>query len=133
MNRMMSRLRRQHGARGLRTPRGFTVIELIVAMLVLTVGVLGMATTSVVLSRQIAAGRQQIIAATLAQSRFERLRSVRCTTITAGSATTRGVTESWTKQDVARAVIVTDTVRWTIRGSQKVHVYRSVIPCPPNP
>jgi prepilin-type N-terminal cleavage/methylation domain-containing protein len=119
--------------RRLRNRSGFTVVELVVAMLVLAIGMLGMASTSVMLTRQISSNRQQTIAATLAQSRFEQLRSVQCTSIAPGSASARGVTEVWFKRDTTRAVVVTDTVKWTIRGSEKRHVYRSVIPCPANP
>lgn len=113
--------------------KGFTLLEVIVAMMVLSVGVLGMASTTLALSRQIAGTRQQTLAAMLAQSRFERLRSVPCAAVSAGSESNRGITETWARRDTTRAIIVTDTVRWTVRGVARTQVFRSMSPCLANP
>ena len=112
---------------------GFTVVEVVVAMLVFAVGVLGMASTAAQITTQAASTRQQTLAAMTAQSRFESLRSRPCTSITAGSAASRGIIDVWTKRDTTRLVIVTDTVKWTVRGVQKKQAFRSAIPCLTNP
>lgn len=109
---------------------GFTIVELMVAMLVMTVGVLGLATTGAVVARMVGGGAQQTIAANAAQSRFESLRSVQCNQITSGSASNRGVSERWTVQQVAvQQFDVRDSVFYTTRTGQKTQVYRSFVRC----
>jgi prepilin-type N-terminal cleavage/methylation domain-containing protein len=114
--------------------RGLTLVELIVAVMVFSVGILGLASTAGVLVRQMGDGARQTIAAQAAASRFERLRSIPCTTIASGQATGRsGVSESWVKTASPRSVIVTDTVKYDSPGKKHAYVYRSVIPCPTLP
>ena len=79
-----------------RTRRGFTLVELIVAMLLLSVGVLGLAGVSAYAIRQSNTAQSRNLATNVAESRMEELRSRSCASITAGSATTNGVSESWT-------------------------------------
>ncbi len=115
--------------------RGFTLVELVVAVMFLTFGLLALARTSAVLARQMQGGSLQALAAGAAQARFERMRSVSCAQIVNGTATARGVTEVWVRTDTLRAVIVTDTVKYTQRykanapNTTKAYAYRTVIPC----
>jgi Tfp pilus assembly protein PilV len=116
--------------------RGFTLVEMIVAVMFLTVGLLALAGASAVLARQMNGGSLQSLAAGTAEIRFERMRSLQCSQIAPGSATARGITEVWVKTDTLRAVIVTDTVKYTARKTVKsagavvkAYPYRTVIPC----
>lgn len=122
------------------TPRGFTIVELIVAIMIMTVGVLGLASSAALVSRMMGGGAQQSQAANVALSRFERLRNVawRCSNLTSGSATTRGMQETWTvaPSGSARAVRVTVTVRFkapTYDRTRSTYVrtqtYRSLVLC----
>ena len=82
-----------------RSRRGFTIVEVLVAMVMLTIGVLGLAGVSTLALRQTNAAEQQNIGALVAQSRMERYRSLACGTITTSlpyTGTTRGVTEQVT-------------------------------------
>ena len=112
---------------------GFTVIELIVTIVVLTVGLLAMAANSAVIGRQMRSTRVMTEAASTAQARFEMLRSVPCTALSGGTATVGEITEVWTATNATRAVEVTDTVKFTTRFGQQVHPYRTMIPCPKLP
>ncbi len=123
---------RQSEALSTRTRTGFTVVEVMIAMLVLSIGVLAMMGTATMVQRQMGSAQQQSLAAFAAQARFEQLRSVNCQTIASGSATTRTVAETWVKKDTARAVIVTDTVTYTTHYGQRFQVYRTIVPCPAN-
>ena len=58
--------------------QGFTLVDLIVAIVILSIGVLGLASTAAVVTPQIGGGAQQTRAATVAQTRFEELRSMPC-------------------------------------------------------
>ena len=112
-----------------RPRRGFTLVELLVAIIVLSIGLLGLASTSAVVTRQIGGGAQMTLAATTAQARFELLRSQNCTTLSNGSASARGISEVWVVTVRTRAREVTDTVKFTTTRGESVHAYRTMIPC----
>jgi len=112
---------------------GFTLIELMVTIIVLTIGLLAMAGTSAVISRQIGGGAQMALAANAAQARFERLRSEDCASLSSGSATERGISEAWTVTPKSRSVEVADTVSFTTLRGDRSHGYVTMIPCPDLP
>jgi prepilin-type N-terminal cleavage/methylation domain-containing protein len=58
--------------------RGFTIIEIIVAIVVLTVGLLGLVTTAALVTRMIGRGQRSAVASTFASQRMERLRGGAC-------------------------------------------------------
>jgi type IV pilus modification protein PilV len=58
--------------------QGFTIIEIIIAIIVLTVGVLGMVTTAALVTRMIARGQRSASASAFAARRLERMRVAAC-------------------------------------------------------
>jgi prepilin-type N-terminal cleavage/methylation domain-containing protein len=58
--------------------RGFTLIELMVAILLLSVGLLGTLGTAALVTRMIGRGQRAAAAATFAEQRLERLRTTGC-------------------------------------------------------
>src|SRR5581483_2368719 len=75
-----------NGRRRRRARRAFTIVELVVAIVILSVGVLGLVSTATVVSRLIGGAAQLTVAANVAASRFERLRSMQCASIHSDSA-----------------------------------------------
>jgi prepilin-type N-terminal cleavage/methylation domain-containing protein len=83
--------------------RGFTMVEIMVALVLLTVGVMALVGTSAMVSRMIGKGRGSTIAVQVATARLERLRRIagsttpRCLSpeFTGDSAVTFGVAERW--------------------------------------
>ncbi len=120
------------GAR-IRPRRGFTLVELIVAMLMLTIGLLGLAGVGAVVLKQTRGGTYQTIAASIAQSRFEQLEGDPCASIVSGSATVRGMSETWTVSALGvRAKTVRDTVTFVgTKGIAKKVGLHTVIACTP--
>lgn len=118
-------------ARRARTARaGFTLVELMVSMMILAVGVLGLAATAAGVTRNMGGGRRSTIAANVAASRIEKLRSMRCNTLAGGADTTRGIVSNWTVTQAPRGVQITETVSWrTAQGRTRVRVYNTSIPC----
>jgi len=117
---------------GLRSRGGFTIVELVVAIIIITVGVLALATGSAGVAKQMRAGNQSSIAAVVAQSRMETIRSLGCSSLSStGSATTRGMTENWTITWIsARARSVKESVTYVPRAQKTAAVVlRSVVPC----
>ena len=109
---------------------GFTIVELIVAMLMLTIGLLGLAGVGAVVLKQMKGGTYQTIAASIAQSRFEQLEGDPCASIISGAATVRGMSETWTVANLwLRAKTVYDTVAFpSSSGTRKVGIH-TVVSC----
>lgn len=117
---------------------GMTLVEMMVAVVILAVGLLGLASTAGYVVRQVGGGAQQGIAASVIQSRVEKMRSVPCDTIKNGSAVTRGVRERWTRGSTANKVLtVVDSVQYTLNGSKAgpnqngttTRAYTIMVPC----
>ena len=124
-----TRCRAGRGAGRLVRRRGFTIAEVIVAIIVMVIGVLGLASTAGVIQRMIGSAAQQTAAATMAQSRFERMRSLQCNMLTSGSASANGLTERWRVDSIApRVRLVTDSVVF-LSGRRTTQVYRSSVQC----
>lgn len=70
--------------------RGFSLVEVIAAMVILTVGVLGLAASAAAVGRLTTEGARMSGAANAASSRFEQLRAMTCTAMADGSGTHPG-------------------------------------------
>jgi prepilin-type N-terminal cleavage/methylation domain-containing protein len=68
-----------------RAKQGFTLVEVVVAILVLTVGLLGLAGSAVLVSRMIARGQRSAAQAAFAMRRLEMLRTTGCSAQDAGT------------------------------------------------
>jgi Tfp pilus assembly protein PilV len=58
--------------------QGFTIIEIIIAIIVLTVGVLGLVSTAALVTRMIARGQRSAAASAFAARRLERMHVAAC-------------------------------------------------------
>lgn len=93
--------------------RGFTIVEVLIAVLVLTVGLLGLASTAGYVTRMVAQGDRYTEAATMASRRFEILRSKGCASMSDSTATYGQYKVQWTVTSIvsgkARSVQLTVT------------------------
>jgi type IV pilus assembly protein PilV len=115
-----------------RKREGMTIIEVIVAMMILTFGLLGMAGFSLTVTKQFKASTKQEAAALMVQSRIDSVASIRCQALApsgdqTGTLVNLGVTENWVISDGNDIKILTDTVTFSPRT--RPLVYRSIIPC----
>jgi len=112
-----------------------TLVELIVAMTILTVGLLAIVGVSASVARSLGESRSDNLAAVAAESRFEKVAGTQCSSLTlntVASATNRNVTERWVVVDGGnntRQVI--DTVSWTTRRGTRRNVFQTLLPCRP--
>ena len=60
----------------IQSSKGFTLVEIMIAIVVLTVGILAMVTTAALVTRMIARGQRSADASAFMQRRVERLRAV---------------------------------------------------------
>ena len=133
----MTRRRRHSPGRARGGRRGFTLVEVLMALVILAVGLLALAGLGATAMRTVRGGSSQTVAAALAQSRFDSLASVPCdqiagassTLTVSGTAETRGIREQWTAQRVANGnmVRVTNTVR--VPGRTQVYRYLGMRAC----
>ncbi len=120
-----------HGSPALRPRTGLTLVEMMVAVMIMCVGLLAMVGTSAYVVRQIGGSRAQSNAATVIQARLEWMRSVPCASITNTSNTvTRGVKESWTRGATVNNVLaVSYTAKYAAYGTQKRKDFTVMVPC----
>jgi len=78
-----------------RNAKGLTVIEVMVAVVIFTVGALGLAASSATIVRQFAANAQRGAAASVAGSRAERFHAAGCGGFGAGAVWTQGLRSEW--------------------------------------
>src|SRR5437879_12468074 len=64
---------------------GFTLVEIIIAIIVLTVGLLALVTSSALVTRMIARGQRSAVSATFAAQRLEQLRVTGCASRSSGT------------------------------------------------
>lgn len=108
---------------------GFTLVEVLVALVVLGVGVLAAARAMTALERLDRAAGRRWAAAVMLESRLERMRAAPCAP-SAGVDSARGVVARWrTLPDSGTAMLV-DTAR-IAREGEVAHVVgvRSAAPC----
>ena len=111
-----------------RSSAGFSLVEVLVAIVVLGVGIVALVGSSAMVTRMIGRGKVETRAAQVASGRLETLRmaaystSPRCTAVgfaNGGPVTTSNVTESWVVPTVGkvRSVQVNVTYR-TVQGTR---------------
>jgi prepilin-type N-terminal cleavage/methylation domain-containing protein len=109
---------------------GFTLVEILVALVILSLGLLGMASSAAVVTRQVGGSTNQTVASQTIANRLESLRSLGCSKIVNDSATTRGVYEHWVPGARVNGVqFVVDTVKYSVAGAQRLQTYTITVPC----
>ena len=104
---------------------------MIIAIIVMSIGIMGLAGTASYVAQQMGGGNAQTIAAALATKVADSLSARRCSALVSGTQTRRGVTVKWTVSDSSRTKWVTDTVWYKPkRGNTKTFTYTTVIQCP---
>jgi len=130
MHRMSARIRTRKTRRPSGSRAGFTLVELLVAMMVFAVGMLALAATAASVTRMMGGAKRQTLAATVAQSRLEKLRSSPCASLTSGTETVRGITNTWTVTAVTRGVTIKDSVSFpSSRNTRRSRVYQTSLSC----
>ena len=125
------RIARRHRRGARPTPRGgFTLIEVIVAIVVLSIGVLGLAGTASYVMTQMMGAREQTVAANMATAVMDSLSASPCSSLVGGTKTRRGVTVTWVVAESLRTRWVHETVTYKPRrGPIKTAKSATVIQC----
>ncbi len=91
--------------------RGFSLVEVVVAILILTVGILGLAASAGQVTKMTGWGQRFGGSAVVAASRLEELRATPCTALANGTTTSGRYTIAWTitANGTLRDMVVTVT------------------------
>lgn len=121
----------------MRTTAGFTITEVLVAIVILTIGILALAGGSTGATRMLSQGERITWAAAVASARIETLRrtanrtSPTCTNanFASGTGTTRGVKEKWVVPTSGNARVVLEIVTYPKFKGTSVDTIATVIRC----
>ncbi len=113
--------------------RGFTLVEAMVAIMVFGVGVLGLAGSAAVITRQMSGGNRLASATIIARSRVEQFTAQDCTKLASGTASMAGYSEQWVVTPLTRAVRVIEKVTFAGERGSRTRLYVTLLPCPANP
>lgn len=116
--------------------RGFTVVEVVIAIVILSLGILGLVSTAAQVTRMVGQGARYSQAGALATERFEQLRATTCASMTSGSETRGGyyirwsVSSSSSNDGVDSRQVILQVVSPTVQGSRsRTDNFTTVIPC----
>ena len=100
---------------------GFTLVEVLVSMFILTTALLGMSSMVISEMRAIAQSRETSAANVLLQDKMEGLKNITLSALTAGndSSSIGNITylRQWAISTVGNLKTITVTVNWTSRGT----------------
>lgn len=131
---MTSLLARSRRRRTARPRRGFTIIELMVAIVIISIGLLALAAGSGATVQEMELARHRTATSLIVQARLEKLRaSYFCTSFASGTTTVApAYAEKWTVSAYSgsRTKEVADTVAYKDRkGKTKRFGIVAVLPC----
>ena len=107
----------------------FTIIELLVAIVVLTAGVLALAATAGLVASQVGEGGQLTSSAHLTRSILDSLTTTPCSRLTTGVVARARTTVQWTIVPDSSAARIDLTVGSTLRRGARRDTYRGLVPC----
>jgi prepilin-type N-terminal cleavage/methylation domain-containing protein len=110
---------------------GFTLLELLVALTLLSVGLLGIASTTLFTARMQSAGDARSLAAALAESRVEIVRATQCV-VASGDSSIGTIAEHWGVVPIGGTTgELADTIGIpaATSGTRQLEVFRSAVPC----
>ncbi|HXY31076.1 MAG TPA: prepilin-type N-terminal cleavage/methylation domain-containing protein [Gemmatimonadaceae bacterium] len=105
--------------RPLRSENGITLVEILVSLVVLSVGLLGVAATAIAVTRLTSGGTRRTLAAAAASSRLEGLRNIACARAASGRAVARGIEELWTVAPAGGVAVMADSLFYVADDPRK--------------
>lgn len=110
--------------------RGFTVVEVLVALVLVSVGLLAVAGASALALRAATAASLERLAVRQADRRLARLTAAGCTGAGAGTESTAGMRERWSVAGSLSGVAAVETsVEWQAGPRRRVLTLRSAVVC----
>jgi prepilin-type N-terminal cleavage/methylation domain-containing protein len=111
------------------TRRGFSLVEVLLAVVILTVGVLALASTSSRVVKLISFGGRMGGSSLVAEGRFELLRATACAALASGSTVEGPYTVRWTVTPAGYLRTVGLTVSYATGGVTRSDAFGTTISC----
>ena len=108
---------------------GFTLVELLVAIVILTIGLLALAATAGMVASHVGDGGRLTGAAHAARTVVDSLSAQPCARLTSGTSALGGVTIAWTVRADSAVATVDVTVGSTMRRGRRRDTFQAVVPC----
>ena len=108
---------------------GFTLPEVLVAVLVFAIGILGLASSGTYIATQAGEARAITEGAILAGRVLDSLSSVPCATVLSGQRTQSRATVTWTASPANRSVAVDATLQLAYRRGPREWRVSTLLPC----
>ena len=109
--------------------RAFTLPEVLVAILVLSIGILGLASTGAFIVIQAGEARAVTEGSMLVGRALDSLRAMPCASVTAGQLTQGPATVRWTTTPGPRSVAISATLELTHRRRSRQWPLSGLVPC----
>ena len=109
--------------------RGFSLVEVMVAIVILATGILALAATSASVTRLISQGGSLGASAVAAEGQFELLRATPCGSLANGSTTAGKYTLAWTIASSNLLRTATVTVQYSTGRGTRTDTYTTTISC----
>lgn len=109
--------------------RGFSLVEVMIAVVILTVGILALAGTSARVVKTISQGGRLGGASLVAEGRFEILRATACASLASGTSVEGPYTVRWTVATTGYLRTVGLTVGYTTGGRTHTDTFVTTISC----
>jgi len=107
----------------------FTLVELLVAIVIFTIGLLALAATSGLVAAHVGDGGRLTAAAHAARTALDSLGAQGCNALVSGSAARDGIAVDWVVSRDSSAAEVALTVGSILRRGSRRDTYRLVVPC----
>jgi prepilin-type N-terminal cleavage/methylation domain-containing protein len=107
----------------------FTLPEVLVAILVFAVGILGLASSGTFIATQASEARAITEGAVLAGRALDSLRSIPCASVASGQLTQSQATVRWTATPANRTVAVDASLELTSRRGTRQWLVKTLLPC----
>lgn len=108
---------------------GFTLPEVLVAVLVFAIGILGLASSGTFIAIQAGEARAMTDGAILAGRALDSLRSIPCTSVTSGQVTQAPATVRWTATPASRTVSIVAALELNSRRGLRQWQLTTLLPC----
>jgi prepilin-type N-terminal cleavage/methylation domain-containing protein len=108
---------------------GFTLVELLVAIMVLTIGLLALAATAGIVASYVGDGGRLTGAAHAARTVLDSLAARGCASLTSGSSSRGTIVVTWTVVADTATATVDLAVGSALRRGRRSDTYQAVVPC----
>jgi Tfp pilus assembly protein PilE len=117
---------------GSKARRGFTIVEVLVSILMITFGILGFIGSTAGVTKMISRGNRAAVASAYNQGRLERVQATPCGRLATGTQTNGRFTTAWTVEDymggrTKRVRIVTQFPG--VRGATRADTLETTVLC----